>query len=711
MTAIELVGKIEGAKQTSSGWQSKCPAHEDKRASLSIAQGTKGIILKCHAGCTVDDICAGLKIKVRDLFPVRHAARPALPAFNGKPKIVATYDYADEKGKLLFQVVRFEPKDFRQRAPEKNAPDGWTWKTAGIRRVLFHLPQLISNLKADAQTPVFICEGEKDVLALERENCLATCNAGGAGKWLADYNVALLPAKRIIIIADKDEPGRKHARTVAAALAGDGRTVTVIEVPGDGNKDAADFLKNNAARELIELANAAKQIAPPVPTTAKAISVGSNDLPECFYNLQRGQFLIPANGEWIPLNDSRTAVHFKKLGFSEFTKDSLGVSVLESAMQRVVMEKNVSYAGAVAGYWPGAHEICGKRVLVTNAPRLIEPKPGKWETIQKLLEEYCADEEHSKQQWNLLHGWVLSAYQSLLDKTFRPALGLVLCGKGDSGKSFLQKNVIVPIMGGRTANPYAWLTGKTNFNEDLLAAECLTIDDEAREKGLTERQQFGQRMKQLLFAATVRYEGKGLKAFEARTLALMIACLNDSAQDLMILPPMDDSVAQKFLILKISPGEFPVDPRDFQKMRAQITAEIPAYLHWLTREFKLPKNLVNARTGVTHWHHPDLLFEIEDLHPWRRLMELIDHVSPWSLTAGKDAQYIDGANGEFWEGGVQDLHALLESSAPQRADAVLRSLQATGMDLKSAQHRLPARIGTRKKNGHTVWIIKAPTKG
>jgi len=305
-----------------------------------------------------------------------------------------------------------------------------------------------------------------------------------------------------------------------------------------------------------------------------------------------------------------------------------------------------------------------------------------------------------------LNGWILSAYEALRDKTFRPSLGLVLCGKGDSGKSVLQ-SIIVQLMGGRSANPYAWLTGKTNFNEDLLAAECLTIDDEAREKDLTARQQFGQRMKQLLFAATVRYEGKGLKAFEARTLALLIAALNDSPQDLMILPPMDDSVSQKFLILKISPGQFPASPIDFQKMRAAITAELPAYLNWLTREFKIPKNLRAARTGVAHWQHPDLMFEIEDLHPWRRLMELIDHVAPWRLTT-KDDEFIDGADGECWTGGVQDLDALLKARSPARADAVLRGLQGTGMDLKSAQHRLPARISTRKSQGHTVWIIRSP---
>src|SRR5262245_13756883 len=55
------------------------------------------------------------------------AAKP-----NGKGKasglgdIVATYDYVSETGDLLYQVVRYEPKTFRQRRP--NGTDGWAWK-------------------------------------------------------------------------------------------------------------------------------------------------------------------------------------------------------------------------------------------------------------------------------------------------------------------------------------------------------------------------------------------------------------------------------------------------------------------------------------------------------------------------------------------------------------------------------------------------------
>src|SRR5687767_9829201 len=58
--------------------------------------------------------------------------------YNGSSRydpFVATYDYADESGQLLFQVCRKPDKQFRQRRPDGRG--GWTWGTKDVRRVLY----------------------------------------------------------------------------------------------------------------------------------------------------------------------------------------------------------------------------------------------------------------------------------------------------------------------------------------------------------------------------------------------------------------------------------------------------------------------------------------------------------------------------------------------------------------------------------------------
>ena len=73
MTPVELVlSKLSDAKANGHGWQSRCPAHEDQNPSLSIAEGDDGrALLKCHAGCTTEDVVAALEIRMADLYAGR----------------------------------------------------------------------------------------------------------------------------------------------------------------------------------------------------------------------------------------------------------------------------------------------------------------------------------------------------------------------------------------------------------------------------------------------------------------------------------------------------------------------------------------------------------------------------------------------------------------------------------------------------------------
>ncbi|MEX0977795.1 MAG: hypothetical protein WDZ48_03025, partial [Pirellulales bacterium] len=186
--------KLPDAKRSGTGWSACCPAHDDHQPSLSIAEGEDGrVLVKCHAGCSLEAICEAIGLKPTDLFAVststvlpagrgkpEYRGHPNGQEGNGQPQIVATYDYRDERGDLLFQVVRYEPKDFKQRRPKPGG--GWVWSVKGVRVVPYRLPELL----AQPDEPVFVVEGEKDVDNLGRIGVLATCNAGGAGKWTAE---------------------------------------------------------------------------------------------------------------------------------------------------------------------------------------------------------------------------------------------------------------------------------------------------------------------------------------------------------------------------------------------------------------------------------------------------------------------------------------------------------------------------------------------
>lgn len=231
MTAIEVVtARLEERTgyRPHGGTDWRCPAHEDGRPSLSVTNGDGRVLLHCQAGCALDDVLAALNLSKGDLFD-RESERPE------RDQIVARYPYVDEGGKLLFEVVRFSPKGFRQRRPDG---DRWVWKLGDVRRVLYRLPAVVAAVR-DGKT-IFVAEGEKDAEALERAGEVATTNPGGAGKWRPEYTETLQGAAEVIVVADADEAGRKHATEVARALNGVVNKVLVVEPPAA--KDVAEHL-------------------------------------------------------------------------------------------------------------------------------------------------------------------------------------------------------------------------------------------------------------------------------------------------------------------------------------------------------------------------------------------------------------------------------------------------------------------------------------
>jgi hypothetical protein len=162
----------------------------------------------------------------------------------GRP--VKLFDYEDEHGRRLFQVLRFEPpgqpKTFRQRT----GPDQEKWSIAGVRIVPFMLPQLLEDL-AQGHV-VFVVEGEKDVLTLRRHGIPATTNPMGAGKWWSEFNEILRGAD-VVLCGDHDQAGREHVALVARNLKGVAGRLRVLDLAAiwpniQASEDVSDWFEH-----------------------------------------------------------------------------------------------------------------------------------------------------------------------------------------------------------------------------------------------------------------------------------------------------------------------------------------------------------------------------------------------------------------------------------------------------------------------------------
>jgi hypothetical protein len=226
-----------------------CPSHEgpDSNPSLHVREGDAGYpLLRCRSrGCSADEILAALELGWADVFGSDD--EHWMP---GNRIWVALYDYTDEFGTLRYQVARSADKQFSQRRPDPNKPGGWKWNLQGVERVPYHLPALVEAVSAGET--VFVCDGEKDVQALEAEGLAATCCSGGMLKWPRSHSQYFAGAA-VRVVVDQDPlvktvagvtkvhaEGQRAALHVRALLTSVAAEVLLV-APAAG-KDAADHV-------------------------------------------------------------------------------------------------------------------------------------------------------------------------------------------------------------------------------------------------------------------------------------------------------------------------------------------------------------------------------------------------------------------------------------------------------------------------------------
>jgi DNA primase len=228
---MDIASALPKCRKSGAGYVACCPAHRDENPSLSITDRDGKPLVHCHAGCAQAAVISALR--TRSLWPD--------PEPQSDRDVEAIYNYTDEHGHLLYQVVRKAGKRFLQRRPD--GAGGWNW-SKHPQQVLYHLPEVQEN------PIIFVCEGEKDCETLRSQGFVATTNAGGANApWLPGFTEALR-AREVILIPDNDDPGRRRVLAIARALVGVAADIIILEL--EGAKDVTEWFENGHSEvELI----------------------------------------------------------------------------------------------------------------------------------------------------------------------------------------------------------------------------------------------------------------------------------------------------------------------------------------------------------------------------------------------------------------------------------------------------------------------------
>lgn len=261
MNLQEVLSHFDGVKRRNENeYMARCPCHNDKKQSLCIGNGEKGVVLKCQAGCDTRAILDRVGLKPADLFFEKKQ--------DNRPQVIATYQYPNGVQKL-----RRSDKSFTWRRPDGKG--GWIYNRKGVPHSLY----IAGELSED----VAITEGEKDADNLHKLGWTAVSGEDGAGpgKWRSEYTEQLRGFP-VVIFQDNDDVGKAYAQEVAAALSSVAKSVHLLdlskiwpEIPehGDVSDLIARFGEEQASDMIAELLRKTPAWAPQNPAVSCAADV------------------------------------------------------------------------------------------------------------------------------------------------------------------------------------------------------------------------------------------------------------------------------------------------------------------------------------------------------------------------------------------------------------------------------------------------------
>lgn len=349
--------------------------------------------------------------------------------------------------------------------------------------------------------------------------------------------------------------------------------------------------------------------------------------------------------------------------------------------------QDVEAVGSIPGQFPGLHtDKLGRRILVTEGPRLIEPKEGQWPTIRAILLGTLG-----YKQFVVLLTFLQQSLRTLHIRQWQPAPALVMVGPKNSNKSLILTQIITPLLGGRSAHAYGYLSGATDFNGDLAKAEVLTVDDEIYRTDSISRMKLGATIKSLTTSGyEVRIHQKGREAFTVTPFWRVILALNDEDDCLQMLPPIEGSNRDKYIILGCTPASLPMPASTAEEkaeLRAKLTEEYPAFIYYLLTQFRPGKRYTAGRFGVMPFQNQCITRRLRQLSPEETLLQIIEANWP-SLYFSKSKSDTDWQ----WTGTAEGLRGKLQSAefdGSHRADLQMFPGQKLGIYLGKLCDRYP----------------------
>jgi len=426
------------------------------------------------------------------------------------------------------------------------------------------------------------------------------------------------------------------------------------------------------------------------------------DPAEIYYATETGGYYVNV-GNHFRAYQRKTPVlsgirrHLERSGHSETDFKDL----LAHHMENIELDRAVDWVGGLAGYRRGIMDHDGRKFLVIDQPEMIEAHAGVFPLITSIIHQAFPEEDAR----NVFLEWMKGGVEAIRKQTHQPAPMLVMAGEANAGKSLLA-HLIKIAFGGRSANPMTAWTGKLPWNDNLLRSELLLIDDSVASTDPRARKAFGSNFKESIYAGDVTINTRRKSSLSLRPVWRVAICCNETPENLSVIPPLEDGIEDKIILLKVRPVKTPmpagtVDEKN--EFASALHAELPAFLHHL-KGFTIPAHLSDSRSGVTAWKDQELLDSVREISPEKRMENLL------SLCLQKG--FMDIERGESkWMAAAEVETILQDRNSPTatQAQTLLKYDAACGRNLSAlAKHGSPFVTDGRIYSGTAQYLITRP---
>ena len=421
-------------------------------------------------------------------------------------------------------------------------------------------------------------------------------------------------------------------------------------------------------------------------------------LVEVAYLTKQDKYFLRVRDSWEQRNERSIIRALKLAGVRSKQEKGEFASPMDRALDHIQNNNQIDIAIPLSGYPSGRFVWDDRTVLVTRGCNPVTAVEGDWSTLRTWLCDLFGPEV-------LPHhlGWWQWARKSVFGDTYLPGQVPIYIGPSGSGKSFLQ-GMTTKLLGGRSASPFAYMSGKTQHNRELFEADHLVIEDQFFDGSGKVRREFGTKLKELAVNQVQRCRGMYLDGMNLRPKWRVSMSLNDEEENRNVLPPFEPSVTEKLMLIRTNEAKFPVDlstTEGWAQWDAIVERELPA-LAYAIDHFEIPESLRSARYGVKPWHDRGLMQEEKEHTPESVFLSCL----AYDLPSVVDEQ--------FWEGKAIDLERLLTGSEMPSASQFRKLLSwqhACGAYLGRLATSNPEIVTRRRVAGSTIWRIDVTMLG